>query len=147
MSEQRPRRKRILSAPEKFQIWLQLLTGELSQSAAAERYGIDPTTIMRIRKVAREGALAALAASKPGRRHDVDGAELAAAKAEIARSEETVKEQAIELVLFGAGSARAGRPDPDACQRRDEARAAGPDRSRHLAGLDARARLPCVAAG
>lgn len=103
MSESRARRKRMLSAQEKFQIWLQLSTGELSQSAAAEKYGIDPTTIMRIRKVAREGALAALAASKPGRRNDVDGAELAAAKAEIARSEETVKEQAIELVLLRGG--------------------------------------------
>jgi transposase len=102
MSE-RLRRKRMLSAQEKFQIWLQLLTGELSQSAAAEKYGIDPTTIMRIRKVAREGALAALAASKPGRRNDLDGAELAAAKAEIARLEETVKEQAIELVLLRGG--------------------------------------------
>lgn len=57
MSESRARRKRMLSAQEKFQIWLQLLTGELSQSVAAEKYGIDPTTIMRIRKVAREGCV------------------------------------------------------------------------------------------
>ena len=55
------RRKRALSAEEKLQIWLQLLTGELTQRQAAERWGVDPTTIMRIRRVGREGALTALA--------------------------------------------------------------------------------------
>ena len=49
------RRKRALSAEEKLQIWLQLLTGELTQRQAAERWGVDPTTIMRIRRVGREG--------------------------------------------------------------------------------------------
>ncbi|MCA1680429.1 MAG: helix-turn-helix domain-containing protein [Actinobacteria bacterium] len=94
------RRKRMLSAQEKYQIWQQLLTGELSQREAAERWGVDPTTIMRIRKVARESALAGLAASKPGVGRRAEDAELAAARAEIARLEETVKEQAIELVLL-----------------------------------------------
>ena len=94
------RRKRMLSAQEKYQIWQQLLSGELSQREAAERWGVDPTTIMRIRKVAKESALAGLAASKPGLRRHADDAELAAAKAEIVRLEETVKEQAIELVAL-----------------------------------------------
>ena len=102
------RRKRSLSAEEKLQIWLQLLTGELTQRQAAERWGVDPTTIMRIRRVGREGALTALASSKPGggARRVVD-AELAAARAEIARLEETVKEQAIELVAL-RGKTRSG---------------------------------------
>ncbi|MGB0096952.1 MAG: hypothetical protein WBP81_30975 [Solirubrobacteraceae bacterium] len=102
------RRKRALSAEEKLQIWLQLLTGELTQRQAAERWGVDPTTIMRIRRVGREGALTALASSKPGGGAcgAVD-AELAAARAEIARLEETVKEQAIELVAL-RGKARSG---------------------------------------
>lgn len=94
------RSKRMLSAQEKYQIWLQLLTGELSQRDAAERWGVDPTTIMRIRKVGKESALAGLAASKPGVRRQAEDAELAAAKSEIARLEETVKEQAIELVML-----------------------------------------------
>ena len=42
------------------------MTGELSQSEAAERFGIDRSTVMRIRQVAKQGALEALAASKPG---------------------------------------------------------------------------------
>jgi transposase-like protein len=68
------RRKRMLSAQEKYQIWLQLLTGEVSQRDAAERWGVDPTTIMRIRKVVKEAALAGLAASKPGARREAEDA-------------------------------------------------------------------------
>jgi transposase-like protein len=101
------RRKRPLSAEEKYQIWQQLLTRELSQRQAAERWNVDPTTIMRIRRVARAGALSALAQSRPGVRRGVEDAELAAARAEIGRLEETVKEQAIELVVL-RGKQRSG---------------------------------------
>ncbi|MCA1680277.1 MAG: hypothetical protein LC777_15650 [Actinobacteria bacterium] len=95
------RRGRSLSAEEKYQIWQQLLTGELSQRGAAERWNVDLTTIMRIRRVGREGALGALAQSRPGRQNaSVEDAQLRAARAEIARLEETVKEQAIELVAL-----------------------------------------------
>jgi len=102
------RRKRPLSAEEKYQIWQQLLTRELSQRQAAERYNVDPTTIMRIRRIGREGALQALAQSKPGRQNaSAEDVELVAARAEIARLEETVKEQAIELVAL-RGKTRSG---------------------------------------
>ena len=96
----RSRRSRPLSGEEKLQIWQQLLTGELTQRQAAERYNVDPTTIMRIRRVGRAGALGALAQSRPGRNASVEDAELAAARAEIRRLEETVKEQAVELVAL-----------------------------------------------
>jgi hypothetical protein len=33
---------------------LQLVTGKLSQSEAAERFGIDRSTVMRIRQVAKQ---------------------------------------------------------------------------------------------
>ena len=101
------RRKRVLSAEEKLQIYQQLLSGELSQRQAAERWEVDPTTIMRIRRIGREGALGALAQSRPGRRQAGEDAELAAAQAEIARLSETVKEQAIELVML-RGKQRSG---------------------------------------
>jgi transposase-like protein len=98
----------VLSAQEKYQIYQQLLTGEVSQRQAAERWGIDPTTIMRIRRVGREGALGALAQSRPGRRDGRgEDPELVAARLEIARLEETVKEQAIELVAL-RGKSRSG---------------------------------------
>jgi transposase-like protein len=96
-----------LNAEEKLQIWLQLLSGETTQRQAAERWNVDPTTIMRIRRVARAGALSALAQSKPGVRQGGEDAELAAARSEIARLEETVKEQAIELVAL-RGKQRSG---------------------------------------
>ncbi len=104
------RRKRVLSAQEKYQIWQQLLSGELTQRQAAEQWNVDPTTIMRIRRIGREGALAALAQSRPGVRASASSAqdaELVAARAEIARLEETVKEQAIELVAL-RGKTRSG---------------------------------------
>ncbi len=43
---QNGRRRRALSAEEKYQLWQQLLTGELSQRQAAERWKVDPTTVM-----------------------------------------------------------------------------------------------------
>jgi transposase len=60
------RAKRFLSPSQKYELWLQVVTGELSQSEAAERFGIDRSTVMPIRQVAKQGALEALAASKPG---------------------------------------------------------------------------------
>jgi transposase-like protein len=102
------RRKRSLSGEEKYQIWQQLLTGELTQRQAAEQWNVDPTTIMRIRRVGREGALSALAQSRPGRRDGSgEDARVAALRAEVARLEETVKEQAIELVAL-RGKTRSG---------------------------------------
>jgi transposase len=106
-SPRRRRAKRALTAEEKLQIWLELLSGESSQRDAAQRWGVDPTTIMRIRRVARQGALSALARSRPGVRAGGEDAELAALRAEIARLEEAVKEQAIELVLL-RGKQRSG---------------------------------------
>lgn len=109
LSRRNGRRRRPLSAQEKYQIWQQLLTGELTQRQAAEQWNVDPTTIMRIRRVGREGALGALAQSRPGVRAGggAQDAELVAARAEIARLEETVKEQAIELVAL-RGKTRSG---------------------------------------
>jgi len=60
------RAKRFLSPSQKYEIWLQLVRQEatIAEVAAAEQ--VDRSTIMRIRTVAKEGALAALAASRPG---------------------------------------------------------------------------------
>src|SRR4051794_11800014 len=143
----RSRRSRPLSAQEKYQIWQQLLTGELTQRGAAEQWSVDPTTIMRIRKVGREGALAALAQSKPGRQNlSVEDAELQAARAEIARLEETVKEQAIELVALRGKRARAGRPDRGSCRCAGQARAARSGGRDDRRRLDVFARVPAARA-
>lgn len=96
--EGRRRRKRQLMAEEKYEIWLALVTGEMSQNEAADRYGVDRSTIARIRKLAKEAVLEALANSRPGRPADRVDPELRAAQAEVERLGEVVKEQAVELV-------------------------------------------------
>jgi transposase-like protein len=93
-------RRRRLTAAEKYEVWLKRVTGELSQSEAAEAYGVDRSTIVRIRETAKAGAMAALADSKPGRPKNKIGPELAAARAEVDRLGEAVKEQAVEVVAL-----------------------------------------------
>jgi len=96
----RRRGKRFLSPSEKYEIWLSLVRGEYTIAAAAERSGVDRSTVMKLRMVARQGALDALAQSRPGVRpgHGPDP-ELAAAKAEIARLSEALKEMGVRLML------------------------------------------------
>jgi predicted DNA-binding protein (UPF0251 family) len=40
--------------------------GESTISEAADRVGVDRSTVMKLRQVAKQGALEALAASRPG---------------------------------------------------------------------------------
>ena len=93
------RAKRFLSPLQKYEIWLQLVRGETTISEAADRFGVDRSTIMRLRQVAKDGALAALAESKPGVQQARRDLELEAARAEAARLGETVKELAVKLML------------------------------------------------
>lgn len=93
------RAKRFLSPSKKYEIWLQLVRQEVSIAEAAADHGVDRTTIMRIRTVAKEGALAALAASKPGAAARQRDYELEAVKAENARLSEALKEMAVRLML------------------------------------------------
>jgi transposase-like protein len=93
------RAKRFLSPSQKYEIWLQLVRQEVTIAEAAAVQHVDRSTIMRIRTVAKEGALAALAASKPGVQARERDYELELAKAEVARLSETVKEMAVKLML------------------------------------------------
>jgi transposase len=94
------RRKRQLTVEEKYEIYLALVAGEMSQNEAAARYGVDRSTIARIRVVGKEAVLEALANSRPGRPRDQVDPELKAAKDEVDRLGEVVKEQAVELVAL-----------------------------------------------
>jgi transposase len=93
------RKKRFLSPSEKYEIWLQLVRQEVTMAEAAEQWQVDRSTILRIRTVAKEGALAALAASRPGFKGRERDYELEAAKAENARLSEALKEMAVRLTL------------------------------------------------
>jgi hypothetical protein len=60
------RGERFLAPSQKYEIWLQLVRQEVMIAEVAAAEHVDRSTIMRIRTVAKEGALAALVASKPG---------------------------------------------------------------------------------
>jgi transposase-like protein len=94
------RKKRFLSPSQKYEIWLQLVRQEATIAEVAAQQHVDRSTIMRIRTVAKEGALAALAASKPGVGAKARDYELEQAKAENARLGEALKEMAVKLMLI-----------------------------------------------
>ena len=91
--------KRFLSPSQKYEIWLQLVRQETTIGEAADRWEVDRSTIMRLREVAKQGALQALAESRPGTRSKEHDLELAQAKAEAARLGEALKELAVKLLL------------------------------------------------
>jgi transposase-like protein len=93
------RAKRFLTPLQKYEIYLQVIRGEVTMAEAAAAAGVDRTTVVRIRQVAKDGALSALAESRPGIKAGTRDVELDAAKAEIARLSETVKEMAVKLML------------------------------------------------
>ena len=100
MSENEPisgsrkrRAKRFLSPSLKYEIWLQLVRQEATVAEVATAQQVDRST------VAKDGALSALAASKPGVQGRQRDYELEAAKAEIARLSEACKELAVKLTL------------------------------------------------
>lgn len=93
------RRKRFLTPQEKYEIWVQLLRGETTIMDAAYQARVDRATIMRLRQVAKQGALDALAASRPGVKPNGVDPELADARAEVARLSEALKEMGVRLML------------------------------------------------
>jgi transposase-like protein len=93
------RAKRFVSPSQKYEIWLQLIRGEVTIAEAAAAQHVERSTILRIRTVAKERALAALAASKPGVQAGTRDYELEEAKAENARLSEALKEMAVRLTL------------------------------------------------
>ena len=90
---------------QKYEIWLQLVRQEVTIAEAAVAHRVDRSTVMRIRTVAKEGALAALAASKPGVRGRERDYELEQAKADNQRLSEALTKLAVRLTLVeGKGS-------------------------------------------
>jgi transposase-like protein len=92
--------KKRLAPSEKYEIFVQVLTGQATQREAAERFGVDRSTVVGICRTAKQGALDALAAAVPGRPgKSAEALELEAARAEIARLQATVTEQAVAMHL------------------------------------------------
>ena len=100
------RKRRRLSPSEKYEIYVSVLTGQSTQREAAEQYGVDRSTVVTACRVAKLGALDALAAAVPGRPGvSREQAGLEAARVEIERLRATVTEQAVALHLH-EGKAR-----------------------------------------
>lgn len=95
------RQKRFLTAEQKYEIWVKTLTGEVTSAQAAAEVGVDRSTIMTLRRTAKDGAIAALQASVPGRRRNpAEESELARLRAECARLHDTIVELSIENVAL-----------------------------------------------
>ena len=98
VSGRKPRRR--LSPSEKYELWMSIVCGQATQREAADRWGVDRSVVVTACRVAKQGALDALAASIPGRPgQSPQDAALAAANAEIERLRATVTEQAVALHL------------------------------------------------
>lgn len=103
-----PRRRRSqLSPEEKWQVFLEVTSQQLTQADAARKWGVDVSTVIKLRRLAKDGALAAFAASKPGRPPSIEQVELEELRAENARLSEALKELAVELSLH-RGRQRSG---------------------------------------
>lgn len=95
------RAKRFLSAEQKYDLWVRMLTGQISQTDAAAEAGVDRTTVAHLRKVARDGAIAALSV-RPGRpkQSAQEVSELVKLRGEVDRLGGVVIDQAIELAAL-----------------------------------------------
>ena len=96
---------RQLSPEEKWKVFLEVTSQELTQADAARKWQVDVSTVIKIRRLAKDAALAAFAAFKPGRPRSPLELELEAAQAENARLGEALKELAVELTVV-RGKAR-----------------------------------------
>lgn len=66
VSKRKPRKP--LSAAQRYEMFVAVLTGQTTQREAADKYGVDRSTVVSACRTAKQGALGALAAAVPGRR-------------------------------------------------------------------------------
>src|SRR5450755_155401 len=108
MMENGMSRKRLQLTPEeKWEVFLEVTSQEISQADAARKYGVDVSVIIRLRALAKDAALAAFASAKPGRAASIEQVEVELLRAENDRLCEALKGMAIELTLF-RGRQRSG---------------------------------------
>jgi transposase len=107
MQDGRRRSRRQLSPEEKWELFLEVTSQELTQADAARKWDVDVSVVIRIRKLAKDAALAAFAAAKPGRPASVEQVELELLRAENDRLSDALKELAVELSLH-RGRQRSG---------------------------------------
>jgi transposase-like protein len=70
----KPRRR--LAPSEKYEVSVQVLTGQATQREAADSWHVDRSTVVSVCRTAKQGALDALAAAVPGRHRSPEQAQL-----------------------------------------------------------------------
>jgi hypothetical protein len=133
------RAKRLLTPLQTYEIWLQLLRQETTIGEAADRWAVDRSTIMRLREVAKQGALAALAESRPGcapRNRTWSWRRPRRRRRGWARRPE---ELAVKLLLVEGNRRWAEWPGPSPGRGGHQGRPAGPARAGRGAGWEFRA--------
>ena len=93
------RQHRQLSPEQKWELFLEVTSKELTQADAARKWRVDVSTVIKVRRLAKDAALAAFAASRPGRPRSAQDIETEQLRAEAARLGEALKEMAVELTL------------------------------------------------
>ena len=99
MENGKRRARRQLTPEEKWEIFLEVTSQEISQADAARKYGVDVSVIIRLRALAKDAALAAFASAKPGRPASAEQIELDLLRGENDRLGEALKEMAVKLML------------------------------------------------
>lgn len=84
------KRPRVLSPETKWEVFLKVTSGEITQADAARKWRVDFSTVIGIRRTAKDAALAAFA-RKPGRPAKGRNFELEAAQDEIAQLTQAIK--------------------------------------------------------
>jgi transposase len=107
MESGKRRARRQLTPEEKWEVFLEVTSQEISQADAARKYGVDVSVIIRLRALAKDAALAAFASAKPGRPASAEQVELELLRTDNDRLSEALKEMAVELTLF-RGRQRSG---------------------------------------
>jgi transposase len=107
MDNGKRRARRQLSPEEKWEVFLEVTSQEISQADAARKYGVDVSVIARLRALAKDATIAAFTSAKPGRPVSAEAVELALLREENDRLSEALKEMAIELTLH-RGRQRSG---------------------------------------
>ena len=99
MENGKRRKRRQLSPEEKWEVFLEVCSQQRSQADAARKWNVDVSTVIRIRRLAKDAALAAFAGSKPGRMPSPEQVELEEALAENGRLSEALKESTLGTQL------------------------------------------------
>ena len=121
MEQEQPRRRRRLSAEDKWQIFIEASAKDARVADVLRRWRIDSSQLARIRAQVKDGALAQL---KKGPGRNPKDQEKEALKSEVARLEDAFKEVSIENTLLRKNPAGLDRRHlRDALARGDQARA------------------------